>query len=142
MKLLDVNILVAAHREDAEQHHSIRPWLESQLENPPGIALSDLVLSGFVRVVTHPKIFKIPTPLEQALEFAVDLRARSSVTVVRPGINHWEIFLGLCRSADARGNLVPDAYHAALAIEYGLEWITFDRGFARYPRLRWSCPLP
>ncbi len=50
--------------------------------------------------------------------------------------------LGLCQSADARGNLVPDAYHAALAIEYGLEWITFDRGFARYPRLRWSCPLP
>lgn len=142
MKLLDVNILVAAHREDAEQHHSIRPWLESQLENPPGIALSNLVLSGFVRVVTHPKIFKIPTPLEQALEFAVDLRARSSVTIVQPGVSHWKIFLDLCRSADARGNLVPDAYHAALAIEYGLEWITFDQGFARYPRLRWSCPLP
>jgi hypothetical protein len=142
MKLLDVNILVAAHREDADQHHAIRPWLESQLEKPPGIALSDLVLSGFVRVVTHPRVFKIPTPLEQALEFAVDLRARSSVTIVRPGLSHWEIFLGLCRSADARGNLVPDAYHAALAIEYGLEWITFDRGFARYPRLRWSYPHP
>ena len=142
MKLLDVNILVAAHREDAEQHHTTRPWLESQLGNPPGIALSDLVLSGFVRVVTHPRIFKIPTPLKQALEFAADLRARSSVTIVRPGVSHWEIFLDLCRSADARGNLVPDAYHAALAIEYGLEWITFDRGFARYPRLRWSCPVP
>ena len=142
MKLLDVNILVAAHREDAEQHPTIRPWLESQLETAPGIALSDLVLSGFVRVVTHPKVFKIPTPLGEALDFAVDLRARSTVTIVRPGGGHWEIFLRLCRSADARGNLVPDAYHAALAIEYGLEWITFDRGFARYPRLRWSCPLP
>ncbi|MCE9519064.1 MAG: type II toxin-antitoxin system VapC family toxin [Verrucomicrobia bacterium] len=141
MKLLDVNLLVAAHREDAEQHHAIRPWLESQLGNPPGIALSDLVLSGFVRVVTHPKIFKIPTPLEKALEFAIDLRARSAVTIVRPGAGHWEIFLQLCRSADARGNLVPDAYHAALAIEYGFEWITLDRGFARYPGLRWSCPL-
>ncbi len=57
--------------------------------------------------------------LEQALEIAVDLRARSSVTIVRPGLSHWEIFLGLCQSADARGNLVPDAYHAALAIELG-----------------------
>ena len=141
MKLLDVNILVAAHREDAEQHHTIRPWLESQLEKPPGIALSDLVLSGFVRVVTHPKIFKIPTPLEEALDFTVDLRARSAVTIVRPGVGHWEIFLKLCRAADARGNLVPDAYHAALAIEFGLEWITLDRGFARYPGLRWSGPL-
>lgn len=141
MKLLDVNILVAAHREDAEQHHAIRPWLESQMEKPPGIAISDLVLSGFLRVVTHPKIFKTPTPLENALEFVVDLRNRSTVTIVHPGKGHWEIFLGLCRSADARGNLIPDAYHAALAIEHGLEWITFDRGFARYPGLRWSCPL-
>ncbi len=142
MKLLDVNILVAAHRQDAEQHNAIRPWLESELRKPPGIALSDLVLSGFVRVVTHPKVFKIPTPLKQALEFAVDLRGRFEVTIVRPGAGHWEIFLELCRSADVRGNLVPDAFHAALAIEYGLEWITFDRGFARYPGLRWSCPLP
>ncbi len=141
MKLLDVNLLVAAHREDAPQHHAIRSWLESQLGKPPGIALSDLVLSGFVRVVTHPKVFKTPTPLETALEFAIDLRARSSVTIVRPGTGHWEIFLKLCRSADARGNLVPDAYHAALAIEYGFEWTTLDRGFARYPGLRWSCPL-
>ena len=141
MKLLDVNILVAAHREDAEQHQAIRPWLESQLNHPPGVALSDLVLSGFVRVVTHPRIFKTPTPLDQALEFANDLRTRPAVTIVRPGEGHWEIFLKLCRSADARGNLVPDAYHAALAIEFGLEWITLDRGFARYSGLHWSCPL-
>jgi uncharacterized protein len=140
MKLLDVNILVAAHREDAPLHHSIRPWLETQLETP-GIALTDLVLSGFLRVVTHPKIFKTPTPLEQALDFAADLRARSTVTIVHPGAGHWEIFLGLCRSADARGNWVPDAYHASLAIEYGLEWITLDQGFARYPGLRWSNPV-
>jgi toxin-antitoxin system PIN domain toxin len=140
MKLLDVNILVAAHREDAPPHTTIRPWLEAHLEKP-GIALSDLVLSGFIRVVTHPKIFKIPTPLAQALDFVADLRARPTVTIVRPGAGHWEIFLELCRSADARGNFVPDAYHAALAIEYGLEWITLDQGFARYPGLSWSAPL-
>lgn len=141
MKLLDVNILVAAHREDAEQHGVVRQWLESELANPAGIALSDLVLSGFVRVVTHPKVFKTPTPLEQALEFVADLRNRPVVTTLRPGSGHWEIFLDLCRMADARGNLVPDAYHAALAIEYGIEWITLDRGFARFPKLRCSSPL-
>ena len=142
MMLLDVNILVEAHREDAPRHGEIRPWLESQLESTPGIALSDLVLSGFVRVVTHPKIFIKPTPLADALGFVSDLRSRSSVSVIRPGTGQWKIFLELCRAADARGNFVPDAFHAALAMEYGLEWITLDRGFGRYPGLRWSCPFP
>ena len=142
MKLLDVNILVAAHREDVDQHAAIKLWLQARMDEPPGIALSDLVLSGFVRVVTHPKIFRSPTPLVQALEFTEDLRARPSVTVVRPGSSHWRLFVDLCRQADARGNLVPDAFHAALALEYGLEWVTLDRGFSRYPGLRWSCPVP
>lgn len=142
MKLLDVNVLVAAHREDADHHENIRPWLESCLAANPGIAVSDLVLSGFLRVVTHPKVFKTPTPLVQALEFVADLRSRDSVTIVRPGAGHWDLFVNLCKSGDARGNLIPDAYHAALAIEYGLEWVTLDRGFARYPGLRWSSPLP
>lgn len=141
MKLLDVNVLVAAHREDADHHETIRPWLESGLAANPGIAVSDLVLSGFLRVVTHPKVFKTPTPLVQALEFVVDLRSRDSVTIVRPGAGHWDLFINLCKSGDARGNLIPDAYHAALAIEYGLEWVTLDRGFARYPGLRWASPL-
>jgi hypothetical protein len=141
MKLPDVNILVTAHREDAGQHAAIKSWLEARLNEPPGIALSDLVLSGFVRVATHPKVFKTPTPLVQALEFVENLRSRPAVTIVRPGSSHWRLFVDLCRKADARGNLVPDAYHAALALEYGLEWITLDRGFSRYPGLRWSCPL-
>ncbi|MGC9452482.1 MAG: type II toxin-antitoxin system VapC family toxin [Oceanipulchritudo sp.] len=140
MKLVDVNILVTAHREDADLHKDIRSWLEGALRTPPGIAVSDLVLSGFVRIVTHPKIFRKPTPLRDALDFVADFRSRSTVTVVHPGTRHWEVFLDLCGKADARGNHVPDAFHAALAIEYGLEWITLDRGFGRYPGLRWSSP--
>lgn len=58
-----------------------------------------------------------------------------------PGERHWEIFTRLCRSARARGNLVPDAYLAALAIESGTEWITTDRDYARFPGLRWRHPL-
>ena len=141
MKLLDVNILVAAHREDADHHHAIRPWLESELASPSGIAISHLVLSGFIRIVTHPKIFKTPTPLGEALDFVTDLQSRPTVTRLHPGAGHWGIFLDLCHSADCRGNLVPDAYHAALALEFGIEWITLDRGFARFPKLRWSSPL-
>jgi toxin-antitoxin system PIN domain toxin len=140
MKLLDVNVLVAAHREDSEHHSIVRPWLELQLLTAPGVAVTDLVCSGFLRVVTHPKVFKTPTPLHLALEFIQDLRSRPMVKIVQPGTLHWELFLNLCRDADARGNLIPDAFHAALAVEFGLEWISLDRGFSRYPGLRWSVP--
>jgi len=59
----------------------------------------------------------------------------------RGGQAHWEIFARLCREAKATGNLVPDAYFAALAIEHGCEWITTDRDYARFPGLRWRHPL-
>lgn len=107
----------------------------------PGVAVTDLVLSGFLRVVTHPKVFKVPTPLDIALEFVADFRSREEVHVLAPGRGHWGIFCGLCETAEAKGNQIPDAYHAALAMETGCEWVTLDRGFGRYRDLRWSSPL-
>jgi uncharacterized protein len=141
VRLLDVNMLVTAHRVDADRHAEVRAWLEKELSDFPGIAVSELVLSGSIRVLTHPRVFKVPTPLSTALQFVEDLRLRETVTVLSPGERHWSLFLSLCRRAEARGNLVPDAYHAALAIEHGCEWITLDRGFARYPGLVWRHPL-
>lgn len=141
MILPDVNVLVTAHREDAQSHKAIRTWLELELASPAGVGVSELVLSGFLRVVTHPKVFRSPTPLKEALAFVDDLRSRPEVHIFAPGPDHWEIFTGLCRRADARGNLVPDAYHAALAMELGCEWISLDRGFSRFPGLRWRHPL-
>jgi uncharacterized protein len=98
------------------------------------------VLSGFLRVVTHPRVFRIPTPLERALEFASALRDQPNAVAVSPGPRHWAIFERLCRDAAARGNLVPDAYLAALAIERGCEWVTLDRDYARFAGLRWRLP--
>jgi len=139
--LLDVNILVSAHREDADRHREIRSWLEAVLRGPAGVAVSELALSGCLRVITHPKIFKKPTPLPQAIGFLEDFRSRDEVHLLAPGAGHWNIFVDLCRRGDARGNLVPDAFHAALAIELGCEWLTLDRGFARFPGLKWRHPL-
>lgn len=141
MSLLDVNVLVQVHREDADFHGEMKAWLTRALNDPVGVACSDLVLSGFLRVVTHPKIFNIPSPLDVALEFAEDLRSRDKFFILSPGPAHWEIFTDLCLHSDARGNLVPDAYHAALAVEMGCQWVSLDRGFARYPDLRWCYPL-
>jgi len=141
MRLLDVNILVHAHREDSERHLEIKEWLESALIEPEGVAVSEMVLSGCLRVITHPKVFKQPTPLPLALEFVESLRGLEGVKILAPGDKHWALFASLCRNGDARGNQVPDAYHAALAMETGCEWVTLDRGFARFQGLRVVHPL-
>ena len=141
MILPDVNVLVYAHREDAEDHGRYRSWLEDVVNGPQAFGLSDQVLSGFLRVVTHPRVFAAPTPLPRALEFCDAVRSARSCVRVDPGERHWEIFASLCRAERVRGNLVPDAWFAALAIESGSEWITTDRDYARFPGLRWRRPL-
>ncbi len=108
-------------------------------EQPFGF--SELVLSGFVRVVTHTRVFKRPSSLEQALDFCAVIREHPRGTALVPGPRHWQTFAALCTSAGARGNLIPDAYLAALAIETGSDWITTDRDYARFPGLRFRHPL-
>ncbi|MDD5389134.1 MAG: type II toxin-antitoxin system VapC family toxin [Gallionellaceae bacterium] len=140
MLMCDVNVLVYAHREDSPNHSMYRQWLEDQINSDASFAVSELVLSGFLRIVTHPKIFDPPSDLEDALAFVGAIRSQTNCVVVSPQARHWDIFLKLCRVANAKGNLIPDAYHAALAIEAGCEWVTTDRGFSRYPGLRWRTP--
>lgn len=141
MVLLDVNVLVYAHRRDADRHAEYLDWLHTLIGGAGAYAVAPLVLSGFLRVVTHPRVFTHPTPVSKALDFVTSLRERPSCVTIEPGPRHWDIFVDLCRHTSAKGNQVPDAYLAALAIESGSEWLTADRGFARYPGLRWRHPL-
>lgn len=137
----DVNVLVYAHREELPEHDVCRRWLEDTLAADAAFGLFDLVLSGFLRVVTHPRVFKTPTPLALALEFVEILRMRPNCVVVQPGARHWDIFERLCRESGAKGSLVADAFLAALALEAGCTWVTTDRDYSRFPGLRWSSPL-
>ncbi len=108
-------------------------------EEPFGVP--SLVFSGFLRVVTHPRIFSVPSPLSRALAFVEGVRRSPPFVPVEPGPRHWTIFRKLCEEADAKGNLIADAYLAAIAIESGSEWITTDRDYARFPGLRVRHPL-
>lgn len=141
MLLCDVNVLVYAHREDAKDHARYRSWLEAVLNGEEAFGVSDLILSGFVRVVTHPKVFARPTPCETAFAFVDTLRSQPNAIAIQPGARHWGIFASLCESANAKGNLVPDAYLAAMAIESGCDWVTSDRDFLRFQGLRVRHPL-
>ena len=140
MVLVDVNILLHAFRQDAPRHRELCPWLQELIDSESSFGLSDLVLSGFLRIVTHPRMFDPPTPLLKALEFADAIRSQPNCISISPGGRHWSIFSRLCRDADARGNLIPDAYLAALAIESGSELATTDRDFSRFSGLRWRSP--
>lgn len=138
MLIPDVNVLVAAYRDASVHHAAARSWFESAMSGPEPVGVTDAVLAGVVRVLTHPRIFSPPTPTPTALEQMRDVR--EAAHVVRPGRSWWSVFVRLCAEADARGSLVADAAHAATAIEAGATWVTFDRDFARFPGLRWQTP--
>jgi toxin-antitoxin system PIN domain toxin len=141
MILPDVNVLVYAHREDAPDHLAYREWLEGVINSDQAYGMADIVLSGFLRVVTHPRVFSPPSTIEQALTFVDNVRNQSTCVLISPGSRHWTIFERLCRRANVKGNLVPDAYLAALAIESGSTWITTDRDYSRFHQLKWQHPL-
>jgi hypothetical protein len=141
MILPDVNVLVYAHREDAPNHAAYRAWLEGVVNGDQAYGMADLVLSGFLRVVTHPRVFNPPSTLPSALAFIHDVRNQPHCVRIAPGTRHWSMFEDLCQSANVRGNLVPDAFLAALAIESGSTWITTDRDYSRFPQLNWRHPL-
>ncbi len=141
MYLMDVNIFVYAHREDVKEHVAYREWLESVLNSEDFYGVSELVLSGFLRVVTHPKVFNVPTSLGDAIAFTQQIREKSNAIKIVPRERHWSIFEQLMSSTQAKGNLIPDAYHAALAIESGCEWVTTDKGFKRFKGLSVKYPL-
>jgi toxin-antitoxin system PIN domain toxin len=139
--LIDVNILVYAHRPDAIDHSRYLGWLKDALNSGEICGLSELALAGMVRIVTHRQIYPKPTPVDLALNFAQELRDDQGTVIVSPGPLHWNLFARLCRASEAKGNLVSDAYFAALAMESGAELITADRDFSRFPGLRWRHPL-
>jgi toxin-antitoxin system PIN domain toxin len=138
--LPDVNVLLYAFRADSPAHPRHRAWLDSVVNGNEAYGMSPQVLSSVVRIATHPRIYARPSRIDDALAFARALLEPPTCTVVQPGPRHFAIFEDLCRRAGATGNLVQDAWLAALAIEAGCEWISTDGDYARFPGLRWRRP--
>ena len=135
MDLPDVNVLVYALRGDLEHHPVSQAWLNDVVNAEAQFGVSRLALSAVVRIATSRKIFRQPSTLAEAFEFCRALATQPNCLLVEPGERHWGIFQRLCTEGD-----VTDAWFAALAIEHGCEWITFDTGFARFAGLKWRMP--
>lgn len=141
MLLADVNIFIYAHRPESPRAQDHHDWLRHALHGDEPFGVSELVLAAFLRIVTNHRVYREPTPVPVALSFCDAVLTAPAAHPVRPSGRHWQIFTRLCADVGARGNLVPDAFLAALAIEHGATWVTTDRGFARFPGLRWRPPL-
>lgn len=142
MRMLDVNVLIYAHRVDAHpEHEAFGKWLSDLANGDEPFALSPVVLSGVVRIVTNPRVFRRPSTLREVFSFINELRVRPTARLLGPGPRHFDLFARLCHQAGASGKLVADAFHAAVALEHGCTWVTTDSDFARFPGLRWEHPL-
>jgi hypothetical protein len=141
MILPDVNVLLYALRADLPNHGRYRDWLHGVVNSESVYGMSPQVLSSVIHIATHPRVFVNPTALDVVLQFAQALMEPQHCEIIVPGSRHWSIFTRLCQRCEARGNLIQDAWFAALAIESGAEWITTDRDYARFGGLRWRAPL-
>jgi uncharacterized protein len=138
--LPDVNVLVHAFRSDSNDHSLCRRWLDEVINGEARYAIAFQILSGVIRITTHSRIFVQPSRVDEVIKFCESVSDQPHCVPIQPGAQHWKIFTRLCKEADARGNLVSDAWYAALAIESGCEWITLDRDYARFKGLRWRLP--
>jgi toxin-antitoxin system PIN domain toxin len=140
MMLPDVNVLIYAFRKDVPQHNVCRVWLDAAVLSEARFGISHLALAAVVRITTQPRAYQRPSTLDEAIGFCDDILSQPNCQVVEPGERHWDIFKRLCTETNTRGAGVTDAWFAALAIEWGCEWVTMDRDYARFPGLSWSVP--
>ena len=136
MLLLDVVVVVAASRDDHPLFAVARPWLDGVLADGSDFAVPDVVAASYLRLVTHRRVFEVPTPLPDAFAFLDALAAQAAHVPLRPGVRHRALLRAACEEAGATGDLVPDAVLAALAREHDAQVVTFDRDLARFPSVR------
>jgi uncharacterized protein len=133
MQTPDVNVLVAAFLVEHPQHAVCQPWLLQEIEGLSRgrrLLLLPVVVASFLRLVTNPRIFVRPAPIEQALAFIDALLAQPGCEMAVMG-SEWPVFAALCRGKRLAGNAIPDALIAASARQQGCAVVTMDRDFAQ-----------
>jgi len=139
--LLDVNVVLAAHRDDHPHHGTVRAWFDAMVRGGERFAVPLLVWGSFLRLATNRRVFEIPTPREDAFAFVDAVCAQPAHLAIGPGPRHLALLRRLCEEADALGDLVADAALAAIALEHGAEIVTLDRDFARFESVRRRRPV-
>lgn len=135
MIVLDVNVVVAVHRDDHPHHGLVRPWFDELVEGDERFTVPDVAWASFVRISTNRRVFELPTPTAEAFAFMGSVRAQRGYEAIGTAERHVQLFEQLCLAHDVSGNLVTDAYLAAIALEQGARFATLDGDFARFGQL-------
>ncbi|WP_166908372.1 type II toxin-antitoxin system VapC family toxin [Mycobacterium sp. DL440] len=136
MFLLDVNVMLAAHRADHPDHQSVKGWFDHLLDRDEPFAVPTLVWASFLRLATNRRIFDVPTPRSDVFSFITAVDAQPNHLQIGPGPRHLTLLQELCEEADAVGDLIPDAVLAAIATEHHCSVVSLDRDFARFTSIR------
>jgi toxin-antitoxin system PIN domain toxin len=139
--LLDVNVVLAAHRDDHPHYEPVRTWFDAMRSDGERFTVPSLVWGSFLRLATNRRVFDVPTPRGEAFAFIDAMCAQPGFLAVGPGARHLALLQRLCDEADAAGDLIADAVIAAIAVEHGCEIVTLDRDFARFESVRHRRPL-
>jgi uncharacterized protein len=141
MKIIDVNILIYAVDRQSQYHARVLNWWNAAMNGDEQIGLPWIALSGFVRIVTNPKLLDSPLSVEQAVDRVDAWLAQPMVVIAVERDNHWSLFREFIRDVGTVGNRTTDAHLAALAVSRAATLASCDRGFARFPQLRWENPV-
>ena len=141
MKVVDLNVLLYVVNENAPHHQALLSWWESAVNGDESIGLPWVVLLGFLRIATNPKIFPNPLAPATAISKIDACLSLGNTYLVTEKEEHWEILRTLVADAGTAGNLTTDAHLASLAISHGAVLVSCDSDFARFRGLRWENPI-
>jgi hypothetical protein len=141
MDLLDANILIGAFRRDSAEHPVLKRYLERQLATGGWVTFPVMVEAAFLRIVTHPKVFREPSRFDEARKFLDAIFASGGFREPKWTARTREQWREWCESLSLSGNDINDALLAALASEHGYRLVSCDEGFSRFRGVAWWNPL-
>ena len=140
MKLVDLNVLIYAINKDSAEHSRVQAWWENALNSEEPVGLAWIVVLGFLRITTNPRVFSNTLSSAEAIEQVEQWLAHPNTILVAETEQQWSVLKDLLRQTGTSGNRTTDAHLASLAIAYNSTLVSCDTDFARFSRLRWENP--
>jgi len=139
---LDTNILVYAHRRDMPFNETARSLVATRAAGSDPWALPWPCVHEFLSIVSNPRIFRVPTPIDKAIRQVRAWLGAPAVVTLNEDDGYMDVLAGLLETSGVVGAKVHDARIAALCISHAVaELWTADRDFSRFPSLKTRNPL-